>query len=653
MDWFIKFWQLLSSPIKEVIVWVFDKHLKETLVILGAIASFIKLFGKKIYNAIKNYRSARDLKKKLPDFIPAVIKRSIKYYIWPECQSVDPAQSDEARHTVAIRNDLCAEMDRLLQQDTVHRHFILLADTGMGKTSFLLNYFARHLRRWKKPFNMELIPLGAGGLQEKIKDITAPQNTVLLLDALDEDTEAIKNHTKRLSEIMKLTRPFHRVVITCRTQFFPRDEEIPVETGIIRVDPRRPGEGPQFTFYKIYLSQFSDAQIQDYLKRRFPIWQKKCRNKAQAIVDQVPNLVVRPMLLAYVDDLINSGKTFSNSFQIYDVMVDAWLDREQALVVEKDSLREFSNKLAIDLFLNSESRKGERINYLEIEPLAKKFGINLETWKLTGRSLLNRDAMGNYKFAHRSVMEFLFAIRLLDHDKDALKVPYKSWTEQINKFLLEGVTSYEKYDGKPLGLPQYFVPFQGGKFHVKESGETVEIKPFELSNYPVTNREYEEFDPAHKEKRNEYSDQDDQPAINVSWEDANNYCKWLSKKMGKSYRLPTEAEWEYAASGGGKREYPWGNEKPTPERANYDASKIGKTTPVGSYPLGMTPEGLFDMAGNVWEWCADWYDKDKYRRVLRGGSWVFTEVNLRCSDRLRNDPGGRVSNVGFRVSCGA
>jgi len=181
----------------------------------------------------------------------------------------------------------------------------------------------------------------------------------------------------------------------------------------------------------------------------------------------------------------------------------------------------------------------------------------------------------------------------------------------------------------------------------------IEMPSFYLAKYPVTNLEYEQFDPAHKEKRNEYSDQDDQPAIYVSWEDANNYCKWLSKKTGKKYRLPTEAEWEFAASGGGKREYPWGNEKPTPERANYDPN-LGKTAPIGSYPLGMTPEGLFDMAGNVWEWCADWYDKNpKNGHVVRGGSWFLTVFNLLCSYRLWNYPVYRYSYVGFRVACGA
>jgi len=183
------------------------------------------------------------------------------------------------------------------------------------------------------------------------------------------------------------------------------------------------------------------------------------------------------------------------------------------------------------------------------------------------------------------------------------------------------------------------IEFQGGIFFV--TGKKTEIKPFAISAYSVTNQEYEKFDFSHREKRNLYSDQDKQPVVNVSWDEANNYCQWLSEKTGEQYRLPTEAEWEFAASGGGQRQYPWGNEEPTPERANYAESKIGKTTPVGSYPPGMTPEGLFDMAGNVWEWCENWYDGNEIGRVVRGGSFYFNQNDLRCAVRSRRNPGYR------------
>jgi len=190
-----------------------------------------------------------------------------------------------------------------------------------------------------------------------------------------------------------------------------------------------------------------------------------------------------------------------------------------------------------------------------------------------------------------------------------------------------------------------FIRIEGGTFKLGETGKEVTVEPFEMGVFPVTNREYEEFDPQHG--RCSYSDQDNQPVVYVSWEDAVKYCQWLSEKTGRQYRLPTEAEWEYAASGGGKREYPWGDEEPTPKRANYYASKIGKTTPVGSYLP--TPEGLYDMAGNVWEWCSDWYDAEEITRVLRGGSFNLIPVVLRCAFRYRFNPHDRLNFFGFRV----
>jgi formylglycine-generating enzyme required for sulfatase activity/energy-coupling factor transporter ATP-binding protein EcfA2 len=149
---------------------------------------------------------------------------------------------------------------------------------------------------------------------------------------------------------------------------------------------------------------------------------------------------------------------------------------------------------------------------------------------------------------------------------------------------------------------------------------------------------------------------DDQPVLRPSWYAARAYCLWLSLLESESgetnlYRLPTEKEWEYAAGGKESRKYPWGDKEPSPTLANYNNNE-GATTPTGRYPEGTTPEGLHDMAGNVWEWTDDWYNNDEDYHAVRGGAYFSSNPTaLRCSSRNNLYPWVNlyINVVGFRV----
>jgi formylglycine-generating enzyme required for sulfatase activity len=169
----------------------------------------------------------------------------------------------------------------------------------------------------------------------------------------------------------------------------------------------------------------------------------------------------------------------------------------------------------------------------------------------------------------------------------------------------------------------------------------------------------------------EFSQGGNHPAVNVSWNDAKAWCAWLSKKEGRKYRLPTDAEWSAAVGGS---TYPWGNQWPPPNNVgNYAGQEmrgctpaerailfkgftlIGGftdrhkfTAPVGSYPAN--GYGLYDMGGNVWEWCEDKHPTVSGTRVLRGGSWVYAFRDLLASSfRGGPAPYDRYNFYGFRV----
>ncbi len=202
------------------------------------------------------------------------------------------------------------------------------------------------------------------------------------------------------------------------------------------------------------------------------------------------------------------------------------------------------------------------------------------------------------------------------------------------------------------------------------------VSRFYMSCHPVTNAQYEEFDPSHSRKRAPGAG-DQHPVLYVSSLDAMKFCQWLSTRERRRYRLPSEAEWEYAARGLDGRKFPWGSLERRGDLANFaDRNTVfawsdreiddgfSESSPVGAYPLGASPFGMQDMAGNVWEWCLDYFEMYRggtrvnprgapsgQKRVYRGGSWKSRFSSLRATTRACNIPSYSCNDLGFRVVC--
>jgi formylglycine-generating enzyme required for sulfatase activity len=251
----------------------------------------------------------------------------------------------------------------------------------------------------------------------------------------------------------------------------------------------------------------------------------------------------------------------------------------------------------------------------------------------------------------------------------------------------EALALKSSYWFPPFGEPEW-VTIPAGEFVMgSERGDDmayddepmhrVFVSEFRIARTPVTNAQYWLYvyeknvtPPPYWNGGQPPREQLTHPVVEVSWEDAQGYCGWLAEKIGKSVRLPTEAEWEKAARGDlDTRRYPWGDRFDV-ARCNSGELEEGPeetrgTTSVGLFPEGRSPGGCFDMSGNVWEWVQDWYGEHYYPkspkqdpkgprkgdgRVVRGGSWVGGAWALRVSARGRNDPGFRGDAFGFRCA---
>jgi len=194
----------------------------------------------------------------------------------------------------------------------------------------------------------------------------------------------------------------------------------------------------------------------------------------------------------------------------------------------------------------------------------------------------------------------------------------------------------------------------------------VRLSEYYIGKTPVTNAQYAVFAKATNLTFNFPKGKEQHPVVNVSWRDAMTFCEWLTAQTKQAFRLPTEAEWEKAARGSDGRVYPWVGGVDA-QKCNTDEGKIGDTTPVGKYsPVGDSPYGCVDMAGNVWEWCVDAWDSAAYakrvnqeiiskiigysnRKVVRGGSWYYDGSNARAAVRIHNHTDIRYDDRGFRL----
>ncbi|HYE21020.1 MAG TPA: pentapeptide repeat-containing protein [Tepidisphaeraceae bacterium] len=356
------------------------------------------------------------------------IRELVAYYVTPDGQNLNPADLPEDDTGFVSRENVFKMLDKFLGGDPRFSHALVLSDAGMGKTSLLLTTYLAYLDHLvKSQFKVIILKLGRSS-EQQITDIASREDTILLLDALDEDPEAWAGLYTRLQQLLLLTKHFRKVIITCRTQFIPQQHE---------KDGQNPGVVVLHGFpcSKVFMSPFDDDQVDEYLNRRFT--EKTAKDKAQNIVRKMRSLKFRPMLLSYVDLLLDREETYESAYDLYAALVDEWLNRElrKGVIKDKVPLYEVCTALAQYLF----DEKLRVIEPLKLTEIADSIPDtrSLEAMSVEGRSLLHRTSDGCYKFAHQSMLEYFVARSLLKKPR-----PIRT-SDQIQEFILDNLQFHQ------------------------------------------------------------------------------------------------------------------------------------------------------------------------------------------------------------------
>jgi len=694
---------LLLNPLTELFQLIgfneaVSKAFSAALIIL--IIWLIGVCLKKLHQKLKNNKTARDLK---PEFDYLTIKGFRDIFIPTRYARISPNRYDNP-HEAHKHNDPGKLIPFMLKKSFNERvesekFYLVLGDSGMGKTAFMVNlYMAFHsFFSFRKNQKMRLFrfqtpdidnPVDIIDRIREIKDEDA-KNTILLLDGLDEDPFILSKDpnisddevfVRRLNKIASNAMRFCDVVITCRTQYFPQQESQDYELNIRKSD--RKG---CYKLNKYYLFPFSDREVREYLNKKYGVikfWNWSKRARAKTLVQNSHKLMSRPMLMSYLDDLVMYDRKYDYSYQIYETLIEKWLDRESKKWKKSDQQQQFRDNLlklahetALQIYKNWQSDGVLHLSKDDALQIAQTHKIELNPDEVKGKSLLTCDPLLNWKFAHKSILEYFLAKECADN-----------WQFASN-FKFTGMDMAEHFykEMTPVYNGINFVRVKGGTYKMgDERGDLgnecrpvheVKVADFYIGRTQVTQKQWQDIMGSNPSS---FKGDDDCPVETVSWDDVQQYIHKLNAKTGKKFRLPTEAEWEYAARGGhnspfdgGKRDvhigkYQYAGSDNLDEVGWYDKNSKNKTHPVAAKKPNEL--GLHDMSGNVWEWCSDWYGEKYYNeckkqgvvenpmgpetgslRVLRGGCWNHNAQFCRSAFRGGHAPDSRYYYRGFRL----
>jgi hypothetical protein len=416
---------------------------------LRRIFHFVKY--RQLSRELSQFYSYRDLRKATNNFLNLCV------------QGVAPDEEFEpglSNRYIVRRKIVPFFLNEHFKSDT--KYCLVLADAGMGKTSFLLNLYIKYnLRIVPNKYKVKFLPFRYQNFEEILKGIDVKEKTILLLDGFDEDIKSNDNIDARFDDIVKMTRDFKYVVITSRAQYFTSENAKAYALNISRND-----EKGYHVMPKLYLSPLSDKEIYRFLVKKYGIfkfWNRTKKRKVKALIKRLPEVAARPAFLAYMDSYLFFEDQTKYSFQLYERMVQLWIERglvnihANARKGYMENMELFLINLSIHVYENRTKKHGPGVIGKELEIIGRKSNLDVEILKLSNLSFIHMDSLGNWKFSNKSILEFFLAKAVFNNNEFKGDFDFKGF-DNVKLFYEEMVECFKKeFKGnEPLSIYEVF-----------------------------------------------------------------------------------------------------------------------------------------------------------------------------------------------------
>lgn len=385
----------------------------------------------KVAANVKGTRGAeeRDLANRFGDVVDLA-----SLYVPPRVQLTQP-QGEQDPNTKSASSFFQAFLGEATTRDDGSRCLLVLGDAGMGKTSLLKMMQLHHIHKfWPTQFTCS-IAKSSDVDKRFVDELENKGNTILLIDAVDEDAQGIGRVAERIEELLDSTQQLRRVVITCRTQYMPLSTADPFHReGHVKMG--------SYSCRLVYLSYFNTLEVRRYLRKRFS--KKPDQERAEEIVLQLGELQFRPMLLTYIDALMSGDPPAGKwtNLLVYKAVVSGWLNREEHKFRTQLNRKEVTAAQLHDccrrLALRLSDKRARELSHAEFSKIIDRDPemARIGEFEVGGRSLINRMSNGSWRFSHSTVQEFLIADAILVNKHLKSRLPVRV-TDVTLSFLAE------------------------------------------------------------------------------------------------------------------------------------------------------------------------------------------------------------------------